>query len=69
MASSTKRWAVSRIHYLAPMEAADRLLIGFWRHWVAGMRHAALMQAFGNCPDERTLVLLERVRDDAGMRL
>jgi hypothetical protein len=63
MASSTKRWTVSRITYLAPMEVADRLLVGLWRHWLAGMRHAALTQAFGTCPDERTLVLLERVRD------
>ena len=47
------------------MEAADRLLAGLWRYWVAGMRHAALMQAFGNCADERTLVLLELMRDDA----
>lgn len=56
---------MSQIHYLAPMEAADRLLVGLWRHWLAGLRHAAVIQAFGDCPDERTSVLLERVRDDA----
>jgi len=66
MAPHSNRRSISPIKYSALLDAADRLLAGLWRNLVADMQHAAMMQALGACPDERTLVLLDGMRDRVG---